>query len=342
LTSLTGVVYELARFAHFAYLPFYALVARAIYVLAMRTTEHWLRWVVLGVFCWLVSLNVGHRMTLFAWEQLVFLAVLYIPLVVRIWPHLIRLEQPLFLPPLRGVGVAVSVAAVTCMAVLGFFAANSLSFFDGAVLAGILLGLVVFIAFQCGDWYGWVSALPVTLVPLACLVVVVPRLEATSFKGAVGPAYFALQLPRFQRTAWAAPPVDRQYLLTPEFLELTHWVRDNTPPDSLFHLTHSDFSFRCYAERAVLMCRSEWGYGLYAGTDPKTMQDLWNDLCQLRGQPRLLVEKCKQHGVRFIVAPKQEQPCLPLQRVFENSDYTVYQIGAPHGDQEPKGHKGCR
>lgn len=113
------------------------------------------------------------------------------------------------------------------------------------------------------------------------------------------------------------------------YFEMTIWVRQHTPSDSLFYLSsNDDDSFRYEARRSLLSPGNEWPMALYLDLDPLALRDLNLQLEAAKSASESLLTLLQQHQVDYVVIGPDQFP-LEDQRirlVYENGDYQVYQL----------------
>jgi hypothetical protein len=129
----------------------------------------------------------------------------------------------------------------------------------------------------------------------------------------------------------SAPPLTRDYL------SMAEWVRANSEPDALFHLSSLDGSLRYYGQRSVLAVREEWIYGMYTGIDPLRLRNQETQLILGRTDTQTLLRALQQAQADYLITgPEQARPFnADSAIVYQNPTYTIYRVAAIPAEQSP-------
>jgi hypothetical protein len=239
-------------------------------------------------------------------------------------------------------GLALATGLVVWVGVTAFLFHKEVASPSAAVFLGLGAGLVVLIWCQCANASEWLKALPVLCIPLALALLLVPTQAATTRQGVHEQLANVLNWPRQVRESQQPDPTYLAFCLTAEHAQMTRWVKEHTPPDSVFYLTKPDASFRFFAQRAAQVCYPEWCYGLYAAVDPLKLFATGTSLSKAVDKPDLLVARCWALGVNYVITTA-EADALPAAKVYENKSYTIYKIDNPRlwrkQRKEPERHR---
>jgi hypothetical protein len=150
-----------------------------------------------------------------------------------------------------------------------------------------------------------------------------------------GLIYFNLGLVPFPVAA--SPGSNGRPPLTEDYQAAAAWAQHNTPPDSLFHLSSLEGSFRYYGRRSVLSVREEWIYGMYTGLDPQTLKNLEARLVLGRGDSQTLIDTLNAAGADYLLAGPEQSPPYGAEAavVFQNASYTIYAVAEIPALQSP-------
>jgi len=143
------------------------------------------------------------------------------------------------------------------------------------------------------------------------------------------------------------PPADKSMADVTQWQDTCRWVRDNTPPDSLFIVPRLSQTFRWYAHRSEVVCRKDvpqdaqaivaWHqrlHDIYLGNVVDGVQT-WHDALSEVGKQRVIALGRKYHA-DFVIT--YARPPLALELVNPaNPSYAVYRLPPdPTRQRSPK------
>ncbi len=124
-------------------------------------------------------------------------------------------------------------------------------------------------------------------------------------------------------------------LTTDSYIEMTQWVKANTPVDSAFHLPNLDDSFRFAAQRSLIIGEYDSiSRNLYSGGDPYYLQSLIQK-AQTEISAERLTRFAAEHGAGYVLLTAGLPSMRPAlyndvwyapEVVFENAVYRVVQV----------------
>lgn len=122
--------------------------------------------------------------------------------------------------------------------------------------------------------------------------------------------------------------------LSADYSAITEWARKNTPPDSRFHLTDMNNSFRFMAQRSLLIGNHDVTRGIYSDVTPQTLQQITIE-ASIAHEGGGLTGFAARYAVDYVVQPVTLAPMLPAiydavwyapELVYQNAQFRVYQV----------------
>lgn len=116
-----------------------------------------------------------------------------------------------------------------------------------------------------------------------------------------------------------------------DYLVMTAWLRENTPPDSLLFITDYDRSLRFFSRRSSLVAHLDTVTSLYCTCDPLVVRQLFEEAeaSRITG----VTGFAARHGVDYVILTAREAAPYPAlyngvwyvpQEVYRNAHYRVY------------------
>lgn len=369
IPSLVGLIYEMARFQRFVYVPLYLLLGRAILLFSTQPKRQLEQIGVGTVLGWLVFKSIGLMpvgfvsLTSAHWVILVFLVV-WVAFYDRVtlgatfvrqsvmWEaELVRLRDDHILRKFLDILALYFVRPrLGILAFLAFFPLWELKSEAFAhfylieegndtllAIAGLVLILITFS--QASGRIRWAICGVVTTVIVASIVFFLPWqfiLAKHIVKNTIIESLSYLQeevhndVHSMNSTTSSRMALDKSQ----DYLDMTTWVRENTPYTSLFHLWDLNSNFRYFARRSILIGYSDVSFGVYTDIDPvflKNIADSARDIAQSeellcflgnRQVDYLVSDTSPEYSSRETIVCEQYRGQL----IFENNSYRIYRI----------------
>jgi|GEM_PF-4881128 len=311
IASLTGVVFEIFRFSILIYLFLYIALARAIEQKTIPVPSLFWRIVIIAVILFATYISLAG---MFLYNiHLDGIAAFALCIALAFWQP----KQPIVLPSWHLVTVAGLISVLGVQFYLSSRGAESITLLVATLLT---CATVAWLVFQPR------LRMALLLVPIFWYAFL-PNVYIKNNSG------FELKYREFsqlERNEFDNYSIEKYNLdVTPEFLEMTEWVKAETPIDSLFHLVTRNRAFRYYAERSLLTGLGDWSYGVYVNQNNllemeqefSTYVSPWNSV--------VLAQKYATDYLILTGRDSQSNPgeLFPGDLVFRNAEYAIYDLG---------------
>jgi hypothetical protein len=114
------------------------------------------------------------------------------------------------------------------------------------------------------------------------------------------------------------------------FVELTDWLRGQTPPSALLLAAPGEAAaLRLYARRGTVVATKDAGLFIYSATKATAWYARFHDVvaAYASAEPAPLIAAARRYGATHVLADPAA-PAMPLDRVFTNHGYVVYRVDA--------------
>jgi hypothetical protein len=325
--ALSGIIYELARFEVFAFLPFYLLLGQVIKEFTGYIVKPGIRILVITLFCILLYLNLGYQVTIFLplrFEQILLLT--YVLLLVHFKFLYMTSHAALLGSRLTKASyiMAVGMIGIGLISSLWFYALK-ISTDKPIFLVMACAGLIALGYVQAFNRLRFAMTTAFSIVIVLTLVRVLPR-------------YPVLNLSRNfvqLRSALGHPPSESEAYKTDQaFFEVTTWLKENTPKSSLLHSISFESSFRYFTERSLLIGYMDNTIAIYSGKLPIEIDQLYQEAQRAFTSPTQFSCFVGQNRVDYVISEgdityadcTSQETRYTLKQVYKNDFYTVYKL----------------
>lgn len=145
-----------------------------------------------------------------------------------------------------------------------------------------------------------------------------------------------LHMMEIATTRWKnpIPPADRRMEDIPDWIDVCHWCRTNTSPDSLFLTPRLNQTFKWRAERAEVATYKDVPQDAVSLLEWRRRMD---DIFRVAGSPQLPMPRdlgqlgtdrirqlAQQYGFEYLVTTNDYPLALPVE--YSNATYVVYRV----------------